>query len=245
MRRLILSVAAAFVALAPSQLVAQTLDPVEQVRLTGVGDGVVATWDNVYIGPYEGVLLSDPTQPALTLFCVDFAHGVSVGNTWYVNVTGLSGSPDLSETRLSSEYSTDPVASVVRYRQAAFLASLFATNTGRSNYSGIHAAIWRIMTPGFPNLPGVNSPSTALSLAQPWLAMAEQAADDGFTGMNWAEWRVLSDVSADGHNGGKQEYLTRVAVVTPEPETWALMITGLLVLGFFARRRIRELGDLA
>lgn len=242
MRRLFLSVAAAFVALAPSQIVAQTLDPVERVRLTGVGDGVVATWDNVYIGPYEGVLLSDPTQPALTLFCVDFVHGVSTGDTWYVNVTGLSNSPNLSETRLGYE---DPATSLVRYRKAAFLASMFATNTGRSNYSGIHAAIWRIMTPGFPNLPGVSSPSTALSLAQPWLAMADQAAVDGFVGMNWQEWKILSDQVADGHNGGKQEYLTRVAVVTPEPETWALMITGLLVLGFFARRRIRELGDLA
>lgn len=237
MRRLTLFAAAALLAFAPGQAFAQNINSGAQLRFTGVPDAQVATWDNVYVGPYEGVLQSDPTQPQLTLYCIDFAHGVSQGDSWYVNVTGLTGSSSFSNTRLAAEA---PSTSLLRYRKAAYLTTLFEANTSRSDFSGIHAAIWRIMTPGFPNLPGVNNPSLALSLAQPWLAMADQAADDGFVGMNWDEWKVLSDVTASGHSGGKQEYLTRVTV-TPEPETWALMFTGLLALGFFARRRIREL----
>jgi len=236
-------IAAAVVAAAFSTapLSAQRLGPTEQVQLTGVGDRVVSTWDNVYVGPYEGMLVSDPTQPALTLYCVDYAHGVSTGDTWHVNTTGLQSGLDLSNTRLGGE---EPVASLVRYRRAAYLASLFSANAGdRSAISGIHAAIWSTMTPGFPGLSGVNNPGRANRVAQPWLAMVDEAESEGFVGMNWAEWRILSDVEADGHVGGKQEYLTRVTA-TPEPETWLMLATGLLLLGVFYRRRQNLLEDI-
>src|SRR6056297_15974 len=153
MRRIFATAAALSLALpmqADGQALSSQLGPTADVRIDDVGAGHVATWDNVHVGPYGGTLLTGgPTQPSLALYCVDFLNSVSVGRSWTANVTGLGAGADLGNTRLSTgAYSGDALQ---RYRKAAYLASLFEGNTGRSSQSAIHAAIWSVMTPGFPN----------------------------------------------------------------------------------------------
>ena len=247
----IVSWAVALMLAVPGAVAAQdgiTLDAQETLRFDNAGANVAAQWDNVYIGPYQGTLLSDPTQPTITLYCVDFAHSVGYGQVWDVNVSGLT-SGDLSTTRLGQDaapYATD----LLKYQKAAYLASLFDSawqtyeTDRRTAWSGIHAAIWSIMTNGFPSTTlGVNNPTLATSLAAAWIARADAAAAGGFVGMNFAEWAVLTDVSVmRDPASGTQEFLVRTGVV-PEPQTYLLMASGLLLIAVFARRRLREFGE--
>jgi hypothetical protein len=210
------------------------LDPVEKIQYDDAGDRVRATWGGVYVGPYSGSLLpfgADPSSASLTLFCIDYQNTVSGGDMWEANVTSLGDGTDLSNTRLGMAGAFSD--NLVRYRSAAYLASLFESRRGdRSAISGIHAAIWSIMTPGFGS-PG----SDEAAAAAPWLAMASDAASGGFSGMRFSRWKVLTDVASDGFEGGRQEFLV---VTTPEPGTIALLLVGLLGIGVVALRRRQE-----
>lgn len=111
----------------------------------------------------------------------------------------------------------------------------------RNAWSGIHAAIWIIMTPGFPtSFSGIDD-LLAVAMAMPFLDMATDAAKNGFGDFDFSEWSVFTDKAADGHNFGKQEYLVRTVV--PEPETVVLLLSGLVVLFGVGRRRSSQPGD--
>lgn len=181
--------------------------------------------------------------------------------------------PNLSQTYLGQTFVGD-ANNVVKYRESAFLASLFSSwsdfASGGSDaltydyggstrsftdksavYSGIHAAIWRITSAGqtgsvFPgNFPsyGMNA-SLATAMSQPFFDMATNMGDQGFTGVDQSffnQWSVLSD-----KNGAGQEYLVRTTTVTPEPETYVMLLTGLVMLfGVTWWRRRNESAGLA
>lgn len=223
--------------------ISRPLGTMEQFSFTG-GSGVTATWGGVQVGPYRGILESDPTNPQLTLYCIDFAHGISSSyGTIDVWATGI-GNPtgNLGYTRLGAY--NDFASSLTRYRKAAFLSAQFSaydvpgvTETERrAAWSGLHAAIWYVMTPGF----------SLLAEASPFLddladAMSGVGGDTRWTDFNFDEWSVLTDKNANGEYGGVQEYLVRTTV-TPEPETYVLLLSGMLGVFVVARRRLRELG---
>lgn len=84
-------------------LISRPIQPMEQFRLDS-GSGVDAKWGSVQIGPYHGTLLSDPTTPSLTLYCVDFVHGISGGDVVNVNTVNIGNdNADLSTTRLKND----------------------------------------------------------------------------------------------------------------------------------------------
>jgi hypothetical protein len=257
MRRLPQAVLLAVFLAGPASLLAQDnlprpLASQEDLTFKTAGQNVVAAWDNVYIGPYTADITSgDPTIPGITLYCVDFAHEVNYGQSWTANITNLGpDDADMSDTRLG-------VGSVDTYRQAAFLASLFtswtdytsatyntaggpvAYSTKAAVYSGIHAAIWSIMTAGFPSIGGVDNPTLAGQMASYFLGLV---APDTF---DYSEWSVVTDVVANGEVGGTQEFVVRTTV-TPEPRTYALLLTGLLLMvGVAKLQRRKELPGLA
>lgn len=226
----------------------------DQIKLLDVQNAVVASWGGVYLGPYTGQLVSDPTQPTFSMYCVDYAHSVSLGQTWTVNQSNLAGS-DLSQTRLGN-------AGAGTYGQVAFLASLFDSwdvlatvaydsqghtffdyygtyvTDKREMWSAIHAAIWSLTSGGtLPNNP------IAAGLAIPFLAYAQMQSATGFNGLNLAEWSILTPTNM-GVASSPQEMLVRTTV-TPEPETILLLGTGVLFLFALARRKkIREIGDI-
>lgn len=186
----------------------------EQFRFDS-GSGVGAKWGRVQIGPYHGTLLSDSTTPSLTLYCVDFVHGIGGGNLVDVNTVNLGNDDaDLSTTRLKNDPDLNggvPIDSrLMQYRQAAFLAAMFDSyadlggfafdsnqdgvedatfgsfmpnpygnvDLRRNVWSGLHAAIWSLMTPGFPEGPLAGHASLiedvnlALGMAQAFLDVA-------------------------------------------------------------------------
>ncbi len=252
MKRIAIFAVSAALTLAVQPAVSQdvlprSLGPMESFRFTA-GSGVGASWGNVQIGPYHGVMTSDPTQPQVTLYCVDFAHSIHKDQTWNANITNLAGG-SFTDTRVSD---------VEQYKKAAFLSSLFESYSdyvgvtyGAGNFadqkevwSGLHAAIWTIMTPGFGN-------TLADQMAAPFLALANAAMQSNYagTGMNFTEWSVVSDkcngttvaTTACPQVGGVQEYL--VHTVVPEPETVVLMMTGLFALAVGALKfRVLDTG---
>ncbi len=257
MRHSIHAALLAALVLAPASLLAQDVLPRPMVsgdtlQLTGVSRAAVSSWAGVYVGPYDGKITDarftsgDPTRPQITLYCVDYAHDVNVGDSWQVNVSSLAAGSDMSNTF---------VGNLGAYQQAAFLAGLFdswgsyvnngsVTYNGSTQYtskaqvySGIAAAIWRITTPGFPSsFSGVNT-TLAMAMSDYFYNWATTA---DLSGMSFAEWSVLTDVRGNVKDAG-QEFLVRTASASvPEPATVLLLLSGLVVLFGALRFRRRE-----
>jgi hypothetical protein len=181
-----------------------------------------------YVGPFWGTVTSDPTRPRIDLYCVDVLNHISFGQTWNANFTSLS-SGNLSLTRHGN-------AKLAQYQQAAYLASLYtAPGVTTTSWGGIQAAIWNLLNPGSPN--GGTNPSVNSSEAY-WLAQAGTWYNSaGAQSFDFSRWTIVTDMNSAGNVSGRgtQEFLT--TGITPEPETWMLLGTGLvLIVGFAVKR---------
>jgi hypothetical protein len=177
-----------------------------------------------YVGPFYGTLLSDPTRPTIDLFCVDILNSVHWGEEWNVNFTRLTN-PNFSRTRHGNDDKD-------KYIKAAWLADQY-DNTPTQEWGGLQAAIWNLLNPGSPN--GGAAEANWLNQVNSWFLNPSDVA-----AFDMGRWTVVTATGAAGlrAGGGPQEFLT--TSVTPEPETWVLMGTGLvLVLGAaFKRSRL-------
>jgi len=266
MRRPVYAVLTAALLLAPTALTAQDVLPrplnsQENLKFLSGGNVVADWWKSVLIGPYTGAITSgDPTIPQITLYCVDFSHEVSVGHTWTANITSLGAATsdaDLSNTRLYAGTGDIDTDALVSYQKAAYLASLFSSwgsyvnktysyggtqtyGDKASVYSGISAAIWTIMTPGFPGSFGeITNTALAAAMAAPFVTMAQSEVGSLSAGF-LNQWSIVSDVATPG----TQEFLVRTTV-TPEPQTYLLLLSGLIVVFAISRWRRREQRALA
>jgi hypothetical protein len=214
MKRLVLIALGAGILAQPARLSAQLFYngiPDAQEYLDFLhGSGV--GYSGVQVGPYEARFIESPATPSFNIYCVDYNHHAI--DQW-VNVTSL-GSSDLSNTRLNDSG---------KYQEAAYLASLFDTYS-TSQWGYIHAAIWYITS-------GVTLGN--MSSWQSYLTMAATNAGS----YNTAGWYVLSPATHNGITYDGQEFLMRTASV-PEPATFVLLATGLLLLAAFSRGRLRS-----
>lgn len=193
-----------------------------------------------YVGPFWGTLTSDPTRPTLDLFCVDVLNRVSFGETFNANITNLA-STDFSNTRHG-------LAKKESYVKAAWLADQYsAAGISTLQWGGIQAAIWELLNPN-----SVNGGSTVSNNRHEayWMSQVNGwYSSGGAQNFNTSRWKVVTDVRAAGvvAGSGVQEFLTTGDVgnpilttpgaVTPEPETWVLLGTGLLLVMGVATRR--------
>jgi hypothetical protein len=158
-------------------------------------------------------------------------NSINWGQSWTARLTNLA-SGDLSNTRHGN-------ARLGKYQKAAYLASMYNAPGVQSHmWGGIQAAIWNLLNPGAPN--GGTNVAVSSSEAY-WLAQAHgwhqnQAAVANF---DFSRWTIVTDVNAAGNIAGQgtQEFLT--TGITPEPETWMLMGTGLILIVGFAIKRGR------
>lgn len=200
-------------AAAASPALAQT-----QVTLTGTGS---INHDNVRVGAYQARLGSDPTTESVDVFCVDYAHSVSLGQTWTANMTNLM-SGDLSMTRGGN-------ASLAQYQQMAYLTTKFQ-GASANDTRAIHTAIWNIMT---PNTPAMFASATTF--------YNDALANYATSGLDYSTFAIITDVNFQ-QRGSRQEFLTRVpTTVTPEPGTYLLMATGLAGVAGIVRRRRKSI----
>ncbi len=192
-----------------------------------------------YVGPFYGTLTSDPTRPTLDLFCVDVLNQIQFGQTYSANITNLS-STNFSLTR-------GGIAKKESYIKAAWLADQYAgPGISTLQWGGIQAAMWELLNPNLIN--GGSTVSNNRHEAY-WLNQVNTWYNSGGAqNFNTSRWKIVTDVRGAGSaTGGVQEFLTTSssvgivstpgAAVTPEPETWVLLGTGLfLVLGVATRR---------
>ncbi len=177
-----------------------------------------------YVGPFQGTVLSDPTRPTINLFCVDVLNHINWGQKWSGTFTRVS-SNNYDATRHG-------LGAKVQYEKAAYLASMYrAPGISTSQWGGIQSAVWNLLNPGNPN-GGVNP--LVNSTEAYWLAQANTwHTNGGASNFDFKRWSIVTDVGAAGmvQGGGTQEFLTDTTV-SPEPETWILLGTGvMLVLG--------------
>jgi hypothetical protein len=178
-----------------------------------------------------------------TLYCVDFANRIYSGLDVNAMVSNI-GIGDMSMTLLGAGSAASTYGTPLqRYQSAAWLASQYFAAAGTAHWSAIQAAIWTIMTPTFP---------VSNTFANPWLSTVTAS---GFvpTGIDFNRWNVLTAMDETGQRLiGRQEMLMEGPVlrtvsevpptVTPEPQTYVLLFSGLIFLVVFGRRRLREMG---
>jgi hypothetical protein len=165
-----------------------------------------------YVGPYYGQILSVPGQPTIDLYCVDFLHRISVNQVWQGWMSPLNG---------NLQYTRGGNGAYGLYLRAAWLTQQYRY-ANSSQVAQIQATIWNLFGGG-------PAPSSNY-----WLTLANQ----NYTTVNPNYFYVITPTNT-GDSSSPQEFLT---YATPEPETYAMLATGLAVLGWFAFRRRRALG---
>ena len=169
-----------------------------------------------YVSPYYGTINGNP----VTLFCVDFANEVYIGESWEANLTELD-SGNLSNTRYGG------VANALTlYEEAAWLTMQFATSN-TNQYGDIQATIWQLFDPKAP------TPSTGY-WAQQALLNYQSVATDSF--------EIVTNVGPVQATGQQQEFLIDPSPV-PEPSAVLLLATVMALAGCFTRRRYSANGQ--
>jgi len=235
-RFLPLVIATAAIAAAPlhSQTTSLTI-----TRPYAPGGGAVTAFGD-YMSPYTGHITGGPD---MRINCVDFFHGVSLGDTWEVKATHLDGTPDLSGTRygagtaLSNPFYHGNALDL--YRQSAWLTMQYdAVNPAGVNANktiAIQTAIWNLWDNAGHDAPSFSGPGGNLESTAWWMT-ASIAGAASLTAQQLHDFTLYSDDHLNPAGSDRQEFLTYSS--TPEPATLGLMLTGLFgVAGPMIRRR--------
>ncbi len=191
-----------------------------------------------------GITGSLSAQPSNFFFCVDLRHTISIPGNYSVDLVNPS-TPLAPYLQLASPFNMQVAASLLNN---ANIPS-FGTNTDQ--YTAMQLALWSIVYNWTPSnhptntlgtaldvfsAPGVVDPNI-LSNAFNFLSIAEGFVLNNTYGSSYGNYRVLLDVN--NQPGNIRQAL--LGVTTPEPETYLVMASFLLIGMFaFKRRKLAE-----
>ena len=185
---------------------------------------VVVPGTNFLAGPYN-LNVNGVLTPAM---CMD--DFLEVGGPWTANVTNVNG-PDFSNTYLGSGPVTihgyTVPTSLVYQTEAYLFSELIQPSADRAN---LQLAAWAIMDANtLDNVISHNNTTVENDILG-----AYEAVTNAKSAFNPANYEILSDVNPNT-TGRSQEFI----VATPEPSTYLLFGSGLLIAGVmrFSRRR--------
>lgn len=176
-------------------------------------------------GAEAGPYVMDVNGNLVPGMCMDDFLGVN--GTWMANVTN-AGSSDFSLTALGNggiTYDGYHISSSLAYGMEAYLFSqIILPNADQAD---LQLAAWSIMDLNtLSNL--LNSNNTA---AETDLYDAYEAVTNPDSGFNPGNYEILTDLK-----GQNQEYI----VASPEPSTYMLLGSGLLIAGMLGVRRRKQ-----
>lgn len=212
---------------APLALHADTLtvgSPISGITLT-VSDNALKSMGysqgvDAYIDPYQGVF----DGQSVVLFCVDPDHFDGSG-AYSVNVSA-QGQGSSTEQVVYHGLSTTQAAAL--YGAEAYLAEELLNSSNQTTSQELQAAIWQLADPSatYPDF-------TTNSAFNNAVASDEATA---LSATNIPSFEILTDSNciSGGCSNTRQEYL----VLTPEPSSIALSISGLFALVGFRRKRL-------
>lgn len=194
-----------------------------------IRDGAPSTVNmNVAAGAFRMTDTSGGSAPAGTSFmawCVDIRHLLNTGSTSYALQTGSSflGSSITAGLERLASY-------VVASDGNAATDTLQSALTGSRQSAAFQLAVWEIVNEGTASSYNVNSgdfyaasgDSAVRQLANTWLTSSA----------GWARTQVLSVWA--GPNSTQD---LGVFAPVPEPETYAMLLAGLGLMGWVVRRR--------
>jgi hypothetical protein len=193
--------------------VAAYAGPNVNVQLTGAGGAVYGLGSNYAYGEYlmPYYLTINQSNP-IAVVCDDYLHTVSVGDKWSATVSTFA---DLSTTRFYNGG-----AGVTLYHEAVWLASQINASSPLADIAGVQFAIWKLLTPGTPNVGTENI----------WITKAQLAASQNYGGMSFANWEILTP----NNPLSPQEYFFQI----PEPNV--ILELGMGLVAFAVIWNIRE-----
>jgi hypothetical protein len=216
-----------FACVVPAALADATPVTMTFTDVNGINDGAY------YVSPYTGVMSSNGQKTPVTLFCDDFNNEVTWNQTWQAYVTPLNSS-NLSNTRYGNSADvallagTNPYyakyTAAQLYAQAAWLTTQFDQYLpgNPAEVVALQYAIWDLFDP--------NAPTNAAAKA--WILSAEK--NYGLVNLN--NFELVTNIGPLRLTGQVQEFIVPV----PEPGTFVLLGTGLLVVMYFGRRKAAE-----
>jgi len=181
-------------------------------------------------GPFLATVNGDPSTAFVSL-CMqaDVGTWADIGSTLYVEgVTDFATwqSPDEGGDASGRNYLSSQTAWLyTQFRQGSLAGFDWSANAS----DALQWAVWQLEDQ--KSIPDGESYST---LANSFIAMADQAVANGFSGIG--DVRVLNLVNADGSDA--QDQLTLV----PEPASFELLAMSAMALFFISRRRFALTG---